>query len=280
MLQSWALLLLALLPSIACGTDIAVASLVEGSPRVLRGVTWYKLAPWARLEDGDILSVGESGQVLAEFAGGTELSFVGAGALHFDPKAAKGATGPLVITLPGGWLKLVAKAPGVRVRLASADVTSTEGILVMHAKGPTLELFVESGTAQLAALQRNGNAGAALEAKQGEYWSNVDAGRFVTFARASKAFVEAIPRRFLDPLPSPAAKYPPKPLLVADGDVTYAEAEPWLGSRDRAAFEKRFAVRLRDPAFRHAVEPQLARYPSWDRTLHPEKYLPKPPAVQ
>jgi len=42
-------------------------------------------------------------------------------------------------------------------------------------------------------------------------------------------------------------------------------------------FERRFASRLRDPAFRKAVEPNIARYPSWDRMLHPEKYAPKPP---
>jgi hypothetical protein len=282
MLQSWVILLATLLPSLAGAADIAVATLIDGSPRVLRGATWYKLVPGARLEDGDIVSVGEGGQILAEFAGGTGLGLVGPAALHFDPKAAKGATasGPLVITLQGGWLKLVAKAPGVRVRLASAEATSMEGILVIHAQGPTLELFLEAGAAQLAALLPNGNAGPAREAKQGEYGSNLEAGRLVVVPRVPKAFVEAIPRRFLDPLPSLAAKNKPSPTLVADGNVVYAEAEPWLGSRDRAAFEKRFAVRLRDPAFRHAVEAQITRYPSWDRMLHPEKYSPKPAAAQ
>lgn len=282
MLRSWVLLLTALLPALAGATDLAVASLVEGSPRVLRGATWYKLVPWARLEEGDILSVGESGQVLAEFAGGTGLSFVGVGSLYFDPKAAKGATasGPLVISMPGGWLKLVAKAPGVRVHLAAAVVTVADGILVMHAQGPMLELFVESGTARLAALLPNGHAEPAREAKHGEHWSNIEAGRFVISARAPKTFVETIPRRFLDPLPSPVATTKPKPTLIADGEVTYAEAEPWLDSRDRTTFEKRFAVRLRDPGFRNAAEPQLTRYRSWDRTLHPEKYSPKPARAQ
>jgi hypothetical protein len=282
MLQCWALVLASLLPALACAAEIGVASLVEGNPRVLRGATWYKLVPWARLEDGDIVSVGERGHVLAEFAGGTGLSVVGAGALYLDPKAAKGAdaSGPLVITVPDGWLKLAAKAPGVRLRLASAEVTSAEGILVVHAQGPALELFVESGSARLAVLLPNGNAGPAQDAKQGEHWSNAEAGRFVAVARAPKAFVDTIPRRFLDPLPSLATKDKVAPTLVADGEVTFAEAEPWLGGRDGAAFEKRFAVRLRDPAFRRAVEPRIARYRSWDRMLHPEKYLPKPAVFQ
>jgi hypothetical protein len=67
-----------------------------------------------------------------------------------------------------------------------------------------------------------------------------------------------------------------RPAPVADHEVTYAEAEIWLAGKDRAAFERRFASRLKDPAFRKAVEPVVGRYPSWDRQLHPEKYAPKP----
>jgi hypothetical protein len=40
-------------------------------------------------------------------------------------------------------------------------------------------------------------------------------------------------------------------------------------------FERRFASRLRDPAFRSAVMPNAARYPTWDRILNPQKYEPK-----
>jgi hypothetical protein len=71
-----------------------------------------------------------------------------------------------------------------------------------------------------------------------------------------------------------------KPTLVVDHEITYAEAEPWLATRDRAVFEKRFAGRLRDPAFRSAAQPNLARYPMWDRMLNPEKYAPKPQPVK
>ena len=65
------------------------------------------------------------------------------------------------------------------------------------------------------------------------------------------------------------------PALVVDHEITYAEAEPWLAGRDRAVFERRFTSRLRDPAFRSAVMPNAARYPTWDRILNPQKYEPK-----
>jgi hypothetical protein len=78
-----------------------------------------------------------------------------------------------------------------------------------------------------------------------------------------------------DRLPVLAAKVGARPVLTVDHLVTFDEARPWLDGRERAAFEKRFAGRLRDPVFRKAVEPHVARYPAWDRQLHPEKFKPK-----
>ena len=39
---------------------------------MLRGATWYKLAPGIALEDGDIVTVGPKQQVQLEFAGGID----------------------------------------------------------------------------------------------------------------------------------------------------------------------------------------------------------------
>jgi hypothetical protein len=116
--------------------------------------------------------------------------------------------------------------------------------------------------------------------KSGEYGSKSATGAFSTAQRAPKAFVDAMPRHFVDPLPALATRIKAKPALVVDHEISYAEAEPWLSGRDRALFEKRFASRLRDPVFRTAVQPNLARYPTWDRLLNPEKYAPKPAPVQ
>jgi hypothetical protein len=66
--------------------------------------------------------------------------------------------------------------------------------------------------------------------------------------------------------------------LVPGLEITYAEAEPWLSGPYRKVFLKRFQPRLKDREFRAAVEARIARYPEWDRILHPEKYLPKVPA--
>jgi hypothetical protein len=256
LLLVWLILLFA---QSAHAGEIGIATLVQGSPLVLRGVTWYRLVPGARIADGDIIEVGERGQVQIEFGAGNAVNLVGAGSLYVSPPRTPGAPGPLTLSLPRGWLKAAARSTQVRVRTT----------------GPSLELFVESGAARLTEFLSNGSTATDREIKRGEFWSKQSDKPFALQQRAPKAFVDAMPREFVDPLPNLAGKFATAPLLAADHDVTYPEAEPWLASRDRAVFEKRFTSRLRDPAFRKAVEPHAARYPTWDRKLHPEKYAPR-----
>jgi hypothetical protein len=257
--------------------EIGVVTLVEGEARLLRGATWYKLVAGARVEEGDIVEVPDRAQAQLEFtAGTTAANLVGAGSLYVMPPV---KSSPSVLVLPNGWLKVAAKAPGVRVRTALFDVMTAEGIVVIHAQGLHAEFFVEAGSVKFFELSASGADGPARDAMRGEYWAKSATGAFASVPRAPRTFVDAMPRHFTDPLPAFAARIKSKPALAIDHEITYAEAEPWLAGRDRAAFERRFATRLRDPAFRKAVEPVVARYPSWDRLLHPEKFAPKPAPV-
>ncbi|MFO1397637.1 MAG: hypothetical protein U1F48_11300 [Burkholderiales bacterium] len=256
----------------AAAAELGVVTLAEGAPLVMRGATWFKLVPGARVEDGDIVSLPERAQVQVESASGTIANGVGPGTLYLPP-APKG--GPPLVDLQAGWLKAAAKAPGLRVRTPAFDAVVPEGVLVAHAAPASAEVFVEAGAARLVEAAANGADGAARDAKRGEYWARPAGGAFTTVGRAPKAFVAALPRGYTDALPPLAAKVKSRPVLVADHEVTFDEARPWLDGRERAAFEKRFAPRLRDPAFRKAVEPHVARYPAWDRQLHPEKFQPK-----
>jgi hypothetical protein len=238
---------------------------------VLRGATWYKLVPGARLEEGDIVETVERAQVQVEFSTGTTVNVVGPGVLHIV-RAANPPSAPATLALYRAWMKVVATAPGLRIRTPQADVVSADAVVVIRAGN---SMFVESGEARLIELSASGSEVATRDAKRGEHWSRSVGGAFTLMARPPKEFVDAMPRHYFDPLPSLAGRYKAKPTLAVDREVTYAEAESWLAGRDRAAFERRFASRLRDPAFRRAVEPHVARYPSWDRMLHPEKYAPK-----
>ena len=256
--------------------ETAVVTLAEGGARVLRGATWYKLVTGARIEESDIVEAFDRSQIQIEFSAGPRANLVGSAKMYLVPATAKASPrGPSVLSVPLGWLKVAAIAPGLRLRTAAFDLIVADGIVVMHAAGPAVEFFVEAGSARLVEVTANGSDGPARDVKSGEYVSRSTVGAFATAQRAPKAFIDAMPRHFVDALPSLAARIKTKPALVADHDITYAEAEPWLAGRDRPVFEKRFATRLRDPAFRSAVLPNLARYPLWDRQLNPEKYAPK-----
>ena len=139
-------------------------------------------------------------------------------------------------------------------------------IRVMTTASPTV------GAASAATIKRGELAAAVMVAP-----SNSGRNRYAPAVPivAPKPFVDALPRNYIDPLPSLASRIKSKPALAADHDITYEEAVPWLSGKDRAAFERRFVVRLRDPVFRRAVAPHAARYPMWDRILNPEKYAPK-----
>jgi hypothetical protein len=271
--RAWLPLSLALFSLAAnAATEIGTVTLVEGNARLLRGTTWFKLIAGTRVEDGDIIEAADRAQAQVEFAG-TLASLAGPATVYLVPATAKLA--PVVFALNLGWLKVAATPPGLRVRTAPFDVVVAEGVVVVHAQRPAVDFFVESGSGKLVESTPNGAGGPMRELKRGDYWTTAPAGTLATAPRAPKVFVDAMPRHFTDPLPTLAGKIKSKPTLVVDHEITYAEAEPWLAGRDRAVFERRFAGRLRDPVFRQAVEPNIARYPSWDRQLHPEKYAPK-----
>lgn len=265
--RHWLPIILCFLAGAAhAATELGVVTLADSGATVLRGASWYKIVPGMAVEDSDILAAGEKTQLQVELAAGTVVSFAGPGAVYLTLSK----EGPVVLTGTSGAFKAAVKPPGVRLRLPPLDASVAEGVVVIRSGVESAEVFVESGTARLSSA---GPPAIARDAKRGEYWHKSSAG-LSTQPVAPRSFVESLPRNFLDPLPVLAARLKSKPVPVLDHEVTYAEAEPWL-ARDRATFEKRFAVRLKDPAFRKAVEPFVARYPSWDRILHPEKYVPK-----
>ena len=258
-----AALLLSLLVAAHASGQPALVTLAEGAPKVLRGATWYKLVPGIALEDADIVTVGPKQQLQVETATGSIVNVTGDATIVLSV----GKDGGITLTMPGGFAKVAAKTPPVRLRTPQVEVMAGDAIVVVHAD--PAEVFIEAGGAKITDA-----AGAARDAKRGEYWAKAG-NALASRPLAPKAFVDALPRNYIDPLPPLASRIKSKPAPVADHDITFAEAEPWLAGKDRAAFEKRFVARLRDPVFRKAVAPTVSRYPMWDRILNPEKYAPK-----
>jgi len=250
---------------------------------MLRDTTWYKLVPGTRFQEGDILVAAGTGQIQVElFAGGTFN--LGAPATLFAaavPITGDKLTGLVDLSLTEGWLKLAANAPaaGYRVQLDPASVDAKEAVVVMHSTPGAMEVFVESGGVRLGdSGTGKPKSAAATDLKAGDYASQSAERPLRIEPRAPPTFVAALPRHMIDALPAFAAKYKAARVQLVPGQqITYAEAEPWLSGPYRKLFLKRFQPRLKDPEFRTAVDAHIARYPEWDRVLHPEKYLPKTP---
>jgi hypothetical protein len=271
--QAWLPLSLTLFSVGAHAAELGAVTLLEGSAKLLRGATWYKVVTGARVEESDILDVGERGQAQVEWVGGGILNFVGPGTIYLQPAKGKGSPVPLAVST--GWMKVVAKPPGLQLRTAAFSVTVADSIVVLHVTKTVAEFFVEQGDGRMVEAAAKGADGPGHDFKRGEYWARNASGSFSTQSRAPKIFVDQMPRHFIDPLHALVGRLKSPPTLVVDHEITFAEAEPWLAGSDRAIFERRFTPRLRDPAFRKEVMPVAARYPTWDRILNPEKYEPK-----
>ena len=267
--------MLTLVAPAAVAADASVVTIADGSARVLRGTVWYKLAPGALFQEGDVIDAGERTTVQVELASGGTLNLVGPGALYGALVPAAGARDPVEFGMERGWLKFAVAAPGggARVRTALAGVSANDAIMIVHHDGKLFELFVETGGARLSEAGRGGREGPPNEVKAGEYWSRDGDKPFTSERRAPVKFVASMPRPQIDKLVPLAAKFKgKKPALVVDREITLAEADPWLAGPYRRTFARRLTGRLADPSFRKAVEANIAAYPDFDRILHPEKY--------
>jgi hypothetical protein len=276
MKSSWLTASCFLVASALChAADLGVATIVDGSARVLRGANWYKLVEGARIQDGDVINSAERSQVQVEFVAGPIVSFagptdiyaVGAGSREGKQPA------PAEIYLPQGWLKFSVKAGGtaLRVRTPAGSIAASDAVAVVHAEAEALEAFTEQGSARLIEPGKGAADGAAHELKGGDFAIRATDRPFATAGAAPQKFVAAMPRYFRDPLPARAAQYQvARVQLVVDRPISYAEAEPWLAGPYRRVFLKRLQPRLADAEFRAPVVAKLQAYPEWQTALAPQ----------
>jgi hypothetical protein len=260
------------------GADAGLVTIVDGEARVLRGVTWYRLAEGARVQDGDLFEAGDRAQVQIEVTRGDSLNLVGPVTLYVA-SAPKDSKQRLEAYTPQGWVKLATKAPVLsRLRTPLAAVDGTGMVAVVRIGANSFEVFVETGNARVSEVGRSG-AESARDVRGGDFVSRLPERPLTIAGAAPQAFVVAMPRHFMDTLPARAEKYRnAKVDLKADHAITFAEAEPWLNGPYRVAFVKRLQPRLSDPAFRAAAAANLQAYPEWSSVLGPQPQAKADPA--
>ncbi len=275
------LLLLALLAA-WCGTAQAAASagvvtIVEGKARLLRGAQVYTVQEGLVLAPQDIVETDERSHVQVEFADGSAAG-VGPKSQAWLGNGPADATHAGEAFLLSGWLKVSGPASAGLLRTASPGIVLIPkgGPYVLHHQAGQTEFFVETGALLPAAT---GKGGAALAPLKGGDFAEVKSDHSLNvLKRPTPAFLSAMPRMFIDTLPLRYAKFAGKKVEPAPlRPVVFDEADRWLRGypAERRTLLARFAPRLKDKDFRAQVEDNLAAFPEWDRTLHPEKYAPK-----
>ena len=258
-------------PAVAAAADTAATvTLLEGSSALVRGVARYALAEGVGLHPGDIVEVGDKGLVQIEFGEGAALA-LGARTRLLAVSIAHGDFYVLQ-----GELKLAGVKQGAHFRLATPIFTlqPAQGAAVLVVGGGEGSVFIESGEARLSA------APASLRLKGGDFFTRKGGQRGTVAPRPSPAFIAALPKIFLDPLPSRLARYKERQVQPREIEVvSYPEVEAWLKAPPevRRPLVARFKPRASDAAFRSALVSNLKFHPEWDPVLYPEKYLPKRP---
>jgi len=273
----------------ACGVALAaeppaVVTLLEGQAALLRGTVRYALAEGVRLQSGDIVELGDKGLALIEFADGAELSlgprarcYVGA----LSPRAAKGGGISDVYVLQG-WIKLASgkSAAPLRITTPVFGLGTSDATAVIQLADGEGAMFVEAGEVRLAEGFVKASPTSPVRLRGGEFFSRKVDQKGATAARPTPAFIAAMPRAYVDNLPSRIGKYKDREANPrATGELAYADVEMWLKAPPeiRRPVMQRFIPKANDPAFRQALVANLRSHPEWDPILFPEKYKPKEP---
>jgi hypothetical protein len=266
----------------AMAADVAgTITILDGDALITRAAGRWRAAEGVRLQQGDILEMGDGAFAQVELVEQTVLAV--------GPNARIMIGGPVRLKAErtlyalGGWFKLTnarkdGNARAFEFRSPLLEIGLLPGVVVMQLKPNEATLFAERGDLKL--VERPANA--AIGLRQGQsYRRQPGTTRGTVGGSPPPQFLAELPRPFRDSLPLRGDKYKDREVQPkAAPDFAYADVEPWLKSElpFRRQFIERWRAKAREPAFRSALIANLSSHPEWDPVLFPEKYLPKDPA--
>ena len=268
---------------------VAVATIVDGEAVLIRDAARFQLAEGVRLSKDDIVETTAKGRLVRlEFSDGVIFDLGPETRTLLSPKLSgdKGRAQSLVHVLNGVVKVTVPKGhpPAESVISSPAyDVTGLVRTAVFMLQPNGAYAFAESGelVLQERLQERTGSKpGPIFSLKGSEFFGHPDGEKAGITPRPTPAFMQHLPRPFTDALPSRAALFKDRggePRRL--GDIAYADVSDWIDADGlRAGFVLRFKTLAQDAEFRKGLVAGLRAHPEWDRTLYPEKYLPKPAA--
>ena len=253
----------------ACAVVAAAApraplvTMLDGDATLLRDGGRYALAEGVRLQAGDLLMTGPQTRLLrVEFPGGLGVAFGPASRAMLTPDLGDDMRGG--VYLLSGWAKLAAPS-GVSgaIRSPLADTDTTGGALILSVQSDAAQAFAETGPSRVQSRVPDAPPQAL---KSGEMLALPAGGAKPVLSKGvSQAFVQAMPRVFMDSLPSRLSAFPADVPPHRLGDMSYADAQPWIDAEAplRRVFAERWRRLAADPQFRAGLVAGLKSHPEW-----------------
>ncbi|HEY4079227.1 MAG TPA: hypothetical protein VGM81_00905 [Burkholderiaceae bacterium] len=282
-LSTVALLSLSLLAEAALAAPVGVVTIQAGPALLMRENDKLASVEGVALQAGDIVELPANAQLLRmEFSDGASLLLAPGSRVLLSPKTT-GERGGARAYLLAGWAKVTTPA-GVNFKLLSptADLQGANARVVMGLTPGMTQVFAENGDWQWS---RTGAA--ATKLKSGDFATLKSGGKAVEIGgRPTPEFIKALPRAFMDALPSRYAMFQGKTVTPKNlGPITYDDAQAWIDAEPtlRRAEVQRWRELAQDSAFRQSLIVDLNKHPEWEPILFPgsaavKASMPKAPA--
>jgi hypothetical protein len=276
----WSLLLTVPLFASAAppAAPLATLTIVDGEAVLIREAARYAPAEGVRLLREDIVETGTQGRLLRiEFPDGLIADLGPATRLQIAPKLAGRAPGRFYLLQ--GWVKVTAPAslasPVFNTPLFDATAIAQRAVVLVQPQDANA--FAEAGEVALTELL-DGRPLGNVTLKGEQFLTRAGAARASVAPRPSAAFIQRVPKDFLDTLPSRLERFKTREVDPTRlSGIAYDDVAAWIDAEAglRAGFVLRWKGEARNADFRRGLVGTLRAHPEWDRTLFPEKYLPK-----
>jgi hypothetical protein len=262
-------MVLGLLSGAAAGPSDALGTLtiLDGEAVLLRGANRFALAEGVRIRAADIVQSGPGGRLLRfELDDGSTVALGPDTQAQFFPDLRPKA----VLYLLQGWAKFsAAKAAPMAMSTPGFSRAQFDHELVVQVLPDGFSLFVEGGD---LALEGMASGGKTISLKAGEWMHQGAGGKPERSPQLPGTFVTAMPRPFMDKLPSLAARFASQETVPKRvSAISYADLQGWLHAESRLvkANLPRWKPLAQTPEFRHSLEAGLATHPEWAPLLVP-----------
>ena len=259
---------------------LPLVTMLDGDATLLRDGNRFALAEGVRLQAGDLIATGPQTHLLRiEFPAGPGLAFGPDSRAMLTPNLGDDSQHAGIYLL-SGWVKLAAPS-GVSgaIRSPVADTDTTGGTLILAVQADSAQAFAESGPSR---VQPRAPDVPAQALKSGDMLTLPAGGaKPVVGKGAAPVFVQAMPRAFMDSLPSRAAAFAGDVAPHRLGAMTSDDAQPWIDAEPplRHLFAEHWRRLAADPQFRSGLVAGLKSHPEWTPILYPATHVPQAAAT-